>query len=63
MTAKIEELWSIQDVSRYLQIPVKTLYRWRGQGHGPKARRLGKHLRYNPEDVRVWFESRGADVT
>jgi DNA-binding transcriptional MerR regulator len=63
MTAKIEELWSIQDVSRYLKIPVKTLYRWRCQGYGPKARRLGKHLRYKPDDVRVWFESRGADVT
>ena len=44
-------------VSQYLKIPVKTLYRWRCQGYGPKARRLGKHLRYDPHDVRTWFES------
>jgi DNA-binding transcriptional MerR regulator len=57
MTAQMEELWSIKDVSRYLKIPVKTLYQWRCQGNGPKARRLGKHLRYDPQDVRDWFES------
>ena len=57
MVLRIEGLCSIQDVSRYLKIPVKTLHQWRCRGCGPKARRLGKHLRYDPQEVRDWFES------
>jgi predicted DNA-binding transcriptional regulator AlpA len=57
MNTPIDRLWSIQDVAEYLQIPVKTLYQWRCQGIGPKGRRIGRYVRYNPQDVRDWFNS------
>lgn len=53
----IARLWTIHEVSEYLQVPVGTLYRWRLKGYGPKVRRIGKHLRYAKEDVLAWVET------
>ena len=50
-------LWGVQDVSNYLGVPVKTLYTWRQQDYGPKGRRVGRYLRYDPDEVREWFRS------
>jgi len=47
-----DRLWSIEDASYYLGVPVQTLYSWRGQGVGPPGRRVGRRLRYRPEDVK-----------
>jgi excisionase family DNA binding protein len=55
-TSRITPLWTTQDVANYLQVPVQTLYSWRVQGYGPRARRIGKHLRYRPEDVTTWLD-------
>ena len=51
-------LWRAEDVARYLGVPVKTLYKWRLEQHGPPCLRVGKHLRYVPDDVVGWVESR-----
>jgi len=52
-----DRLWTPEDVSAYLGgVPVTTLYQWRYKGIGPKSRRVGRHLRYKPEDVRAWVE-------
>ncbi len=53
-------LWSIEETSEYLRIPVNTLYQWRATGSGPKAYKLGKHLRYDPADIRAWLETKVA---
>lgn len=50
-------LWTIKDVSEYLGVPVKTLYGWRTRQYGPVARRVGKHIRYRPEDVEAWLDA------
>ncbi len=55
--ALIAPLWTVQDVSDYLRVPVQTLYSWRTQGSGPPARRVGKYLRYRPADVERWLDS------
>lgn len=55
-TAIIASLWTVDDVAGYLRVPVQTLYSWRVKGYGPRGRRMGKHLRYRPEDVEAWFE-------
>lgn len=52
----IPKLWTTADVSEYLGIPVATIYQWRTRGYGPEGRRVGKHLRYKPEDVEAWFD-------
>ena len=48
-------LWTVEDVSVYLGVPVQTLYTWRKRRIGPPAGRVGRHLRYDPDMVRAWF--------
>jgi excisionase family DNA binding protein len=55
----IEPLWTIEDVAAYLRIPVDTLYQWRHRRTGPSAFKVGRHLRYDPADVRVWLTRQG----
>jgi excisionase family DNA binding protein len=55
-----DPLWSIQDVSVYLRIPVGTLYQWRHRRIGPPAAKTGRHLRYDPADVRDWLKGQAA---
>lgn len=57
-----DRLWTPDDVSAYLSIPVATLYRWRSRGEGPAGFRVGKHVRYDPLTVRRWLESRADSV-
>ncbi len=58
MDGQIEDrLWSVQDVSEYLGVPVHSIYAWRSAGTGPPGRRVGKRLRYRPQDVRDWVAS------
>lgn len=52
-----ERMWTPDDVSAFLQVPVQTLYQWRRKGIGPQGRRVGKHLRWRPDVVRAWFDS------
>jgi excisionase family DNA binding protein len=44
------------EVAEYLQVPVQTLYVWRTKGVGPRAVRVGKHLRYRWADVDAWID-------
>jgi predicted DNA-binding transcriptional regulator AlpA len=55
MKAADERLWTPEETALYLQVPKATLYQWRYLGTGPKAGRVGRHLRYDPKDVRAWF--------
>src|SRR3954449_12523205 len=54
-----DRLWSIKDVGHYLDVPVATIYQWRVRGEGPPATRMGKHLRFEPEGMRVWVSKLG----
>ncbi|SCG14009.1 DNA binding domain-containing protein, excisionase family [Micromonospora echinofusca] len=56
----IEPLWTVEEVSAYLGVPVATLYQWRHRRVGPLASRVGRHLRYDPADVRAWLIERQA---
>ncbi len=59
MTPKFESCWGVEDVANFLRVPVQTLYQWRKRDYGPPAARVGKHLRYDPAQVRAWL----ADMT
>lgn len=50
-----DRMWSVEEVSYYLGVPVGPLYSWRVQRRGPASHRLGRFLRYRPEDVDAWF--------
>ncbi|MGW3664062.1 helix-turn-helix domain-containing protein [Streptomyces sp. NPDC005141] len=45
------------DVAELLGVPIETVYQWRRKRTGPRGFRVGRHLRYDPDDVRVWVES------
>lgn len=48
-------LLGVEEVSRILGVPVQTLYQWRHLGKGPRAAKIGRHLRYRAEDVDAWL--------
>ena len=54
-TKPANRLWTVEDVSAFLGIPVQTIRGWRAKGYGPPVRKVGEHLRYDPVKVREWF--------
>jgi excisionase family DNA binding protein len=57
-----DRLWTAEDVSYYLGVPVGTLYYWRVNRTGPPAHRIGRHLRYRGEDVMAWVKAQDESV-
>ena len=52
----MERLLTPKDVAELLGVPVGTLYRWRHIGTGPKAMRVGKHLRFRLADIEEYVD-------
>lgn len=50
----VQDLWDAARVAAYLGVPKQTLYAWRHSGNGPKAFRVGKHLRWHAHTVVEW---------
>jgi predicted DNA-binding transcriptional regulator AlpA len=50
-----DRLWTAEETAFYLGVPKATMYQWRYLGIGPKAGRVGRHLRYDPAEVKAWF--------
>jgi excisionase family DNA binding protein len=50
------------EVSEYLGVPVATLYQWRHRGVGPRAHKLGRHLRYRWAEVEAWVDEQATDL-
>ncbi|MCX5121249.1 helix-turn-helix domain-containing protein [Micromonospora sp. NPDC000316] len=59
-TSAVDRLWTVEDVSAFLGVPVGTLYQWRHRRFGPPAAKVGRHLRYDPQDVRSWVAEQAA---
>jgi predicted DNA-binding transcriptional regulator AlpA len=55
-------LWSITDVADFLGIPVGTLYQWRARRYGPKGYRIGRYVKYFPEEVRTWASNQPKEL-
>lgn len=51
----LEPLMSIEELSTYLDVPIRTLYDWRLAGKGPRAVHVGRQLRYFVSDVGGWL--------
>ena len=54
-SSRLEPLLSIEELSEYLDVPVRTLYDWRLSGKGPCAVHVGRQLRYFISDVQGWL--------
>ncbi|KIH96662.1 hypothetical protein LP52_23720 [Streptomonospora alba] len=48
------QLWSVHETAAYLCVPEKTLYRWRYMETGPPSHRVGRYVRYVPDEVHAW---------
>ncbi|MYW00705.1 helix-turn-helix domain-containing protein [Streptomyces sp. SID3343] len=53
-------LWTAEETAAYLGVEVTTLYAWRYKNEGPAAYKIGRWLRFDPEDIRVWLGGRVA---
>jgi len=58
---ELRPLLGVDEVARLLGVPKATLYRWHSLStadapQGPRAFRVGKHLRYTLDDVRSYIE-------
>lgn len=47
-----EKLMSDETLADHLGVPVSTVRGWRARNVGPPAVKVGKHVRYQPDDVR-----------
>jgi excisionase family DNA binding protein len=56
LPTRLERLLTVQQLSDYLGVPVKTLYEWRAQNVGPRAVKVGRALRYPESRVVAWLE-------
>ncbi len=55
-------LLTAQELADFLQVPVATLYSWQHRGVGPKAAKVGRHLRYRQSEVEQWILAQERDV-
>jgi predicted DNA-binding transcriptional regulator AlpA len=46
------------DIAEMFGVPLETVYQWRRKRTGPPGFRIGKHLRYDPADVRAYVVQR-----
>lgn len=49
------------DIAEIFDVPKETVYQWRKKRIGPPGFRIGKHLRYDPADIRTYVTERKAD--
>jgi predicted DNA-binding transcriptional regulator AlpA len=54
----IESLLNEHDVARITGLSVASVRRWRLLKTGPRATKIGAAVRYRPEDLRMWLDSR-----
>jgi predicted DNA-binding transcriptional regulator AlpA len=53
-----ETLLNEHDVARITGLSVASVRRWRLLRQGPKYLKIGAAVRYKPEDLAAWLESR-----
>ncbi|MBP2359953.1 MULTISPECIES: helix-turn-helix transcriptional regulator [Streptomyces] len=51
------------DLVEMFELPsVETVYQSRRKRTGPRGFRVGRHLRFDPDDVRAWGDSRRSEA-
>ncbi|MFF3060659.1 helix-turn-helix domain-containing protein [Streptomyces sp. NPDC057909] len=46
------------DIAEIFDVSLETVYQWRRKRTGPPGFRIGKHVRYDPADVRAYVTQR-----
>jgi predicted DNA-binding transcriptional regulator AlpA len=55
---RLQSLLNEFDVARITGLSVASVRRWRLLQQGPKYLKIGAAVRYKPEDISAWLESR-----
>lgn len=64
MESQTKTEWlSNDDLATELNVPLSTVQKWRHYGTGPRAHKLGRHVRYRRSDVEAWLEQRVTPLT
>lgn len=50
------KLYSPDELAARFGVPIKTVYAWNHKGTGPRFLKIGRHVRYRPEDVEAWLD-------
>lgn len=53
-----ENLLNEHDIAHITGLSVASVRRWRLLKIGPRATKIGASVRYKPEDVKAWLDSR-----
>jgi hypothetical protein len=57
----LRALWSTAELGVFLSVAPSTLRTWRQAGYGPAWFKLGRCVRYDPDEVRRWLNDECAD--
>jgi predicted DNA-binding transcriptional regulator AlpA len=57
-SSPIQPLFNEHDLARVTGLSVASVRRWRLLRQGPKYLKIGAAVRYKPEDIWAWLESR-----
>ena len=63
MAATERKLLTVSEVSEWLGVPIQTLYGWNHRGVGPRPFKVGRHLRYEADDVQAWLADQRSSVS
>ena len=55
---RLQSLLNVFEVARITGLSVASVRRWRLFRRGPKYLKIGAAVRYKPEDISAWLESR-----
>lgn len=47
-------LWNQDQAAEFLGKKPTTLEQWRWQGYGPAYLKIGRNVRYDPDEVKFW---------
>lgn len=59
----MKNLLSTPEAAPFAGVKAKTLENWRCLGLGPKFVRVGRLVRYDPDDIQAWRDDRKASST
>ncbi|KQS22384.1 AlpA family transcriptional regulator [Frigoribacterium sp. Leaf186] len=57
------EYLTLQQLSAYIQIPVRTIHYLRKKGDGPVGRKVGRSVRFSRAAVDAWFDGLPTSAT
>lgn len=54
-TVELDPLLTSDELRLRLKVSIETVRWWRKQGKGPRALKVGRHVRYRESDIEAWL--------